>query len=644
MDARILYLDSDDEITTAANRVREADVTRIAIVLPFGSRVATSRINFRLLSRDATLNGKRLSVVASEAATRALAASAGLPVFSTVAEYEASEEGGVDRSAAATDTAAGVVAGAGPAAADGAAVPVTAAGEPGDARAPGDADARSTSPRGSGGRRPRGQGSTGPSEVSDADDSGIAGPAVVAAGAFATGAAAGGAAPLSADATPSMAPRPGREPHAHRLPSAVPAARVVADTPIASPTPEVAPPAGSRVRPAPTAQRFGSSIARAPVAIGLAVVALALVVGGVGAYVFLPTATAVIAPKEAAIGPIPLRITADPAATEADPEARTVPAMTKDVPVETTDSFEVTGKRVEETAATGTVRFRNKDFTSTNTVPRGSIVGTQNGVRFRTERSVTVPAAQLVGLQIFPASATVKVTAVDPGPEGNVQPNTILVIPRGEDPLTLDVNNPDATSGGKRDEFPRVVQADINAATKALDAKLASTFAEQVADPSLAADGTTVFPETASLGDATYTVDPKSLLGKEVETFDLGASATGTVLAVDENAVQQVAEANIGPQVQEGYRLVEGSSDIQPSPGVVEDGVITFPVSITARQVLQVDPAAVEARIRGKSLKDAKAILDTYGQSQLTVWPDWVGSIPTFDQRVDVRMAEAVEP
>jgi RNase H-fold protein (predicted Holliday junction resolvase) len=138
------------------------------------------------------------------------------------------------------------------------------------------------------------------------------------------------------------------------------------------------------------------------------------------------------------------------------------------------------------------------------------------------------------------------------------------------------------------------------------------------------------------LGDATYTVDPASLLGKEVETFELGASATGTVLAVDETAVQQVAEANIGPQVQEGYQLVEGSSDIEPSPGVVENGVITFPVTITARQVLQVDPAAVEAQIRGKSLKDAKAILDTYGQSELSVWPDWVGTIPTLDQRVDV--------
>jgi len=623
MDARILYLDSDDEITTAANRVRAADTTRIAIVLPFGSRVATSRINFRLLSRDATLNGKRLSVVAGDAATRALAASAGLPVFTTVGEYEASEEGGVDRSEDATGLSAGTAT-----AAAGAAGAVVASGEAG-------ASVRESSTRGSGGRRPRGEGAL-PAEVVDEVEAEVPG-ATAAVAAIGAGSAA-------AAADPAPAPRPAREPHAHRLPSAVPAARVVADTPMDTPVPGAAPAGGSRVRPAPATERFGSRIARTPVAIGLAVLALALVVGGVGAYVFLPTATAVIAPKEATIGPIPLRISADPAATAPDPEARTVPAITKDVPVQTTDSFEVTGKRVEETAATGTVRFRNKDFTSMNTVPRGSIVGTQNGIRFRTDRSVTVPSAQLVGLQIFPASATVKVTAVDPGPEGNVQPNTILVIPRGEDPLTLDVTNPDATRGGKRTEFPRVVQADLSAATKALDAKLASTFAEQVADPSLSADGTTVFPETATLGEATYTVDPATLLGKEVATFDLGASATGTVLAVDEGAVQQVAEANIAPQVQEGYQLVDGSSQVEPSPGVVDDGVITFPVTITARQVLQVDPAAVEAQIRGKSLKDAKAILDTYGQSQLTVWPDWVGTIPTLEQRVDVRMAESVEP
>jgi hypothetical protein len=88
---------------------------------------------------------------------------------------------------------------------------------------------------------------------------------------------------------------------------------------------------------------------------------------------------------------------------------------------------------------------------------------------------------------------------------------------------------------------------------------------------------------------------------------------------------------------------VDGSSQVDPSPGVVEDSVISFPVTITAQQVLQVDPDAIEAEIRGKSLADAQAILDGYGQAQLSVWPDWVGTIPTLDARVDVRMAVDVD-
>jgi len=45
----IYYLDVDDEITSAAARIRGSADARIAIVMPSGSRVATSRINFKLL-------------------------------------------------------------------------------------------------------------------------------------------------------------------------------------------------------------------------------------------------------------------------------------------------------------------------------------------------------------------------------------------------------------------------------------------------------------------------------------------------------------------------------------------------------------------------------------------------------------------
>src|SRR5947207_8619828 len=85
----IFYLDVDDEITSAASRIRNAPGTKLALVVPYGSRIATSRMNFRLLSREAIVSNRRLSIVAGDAAARSLAASAGLPVFGTVPEYEA---------------------------------------------------------------------------------------------------------------------------------------------------------------------------------------------------------------------------------------------------------------------------------------------------------------------------------------------------------------------------------------------------------------------------------------------------------------------------------------------------------------------------------------------------------------------------
>jgi hypothetical protein len=629
MDVKVLYLDTDDEITTAAARIRATEGGRVAIVLPYGSRVATSRINFRLLARDATLNGKRLAIVAGDAATRALAASAGLPVFANVAEYESAQvDDGPSDEALARESTPADPEGASAVAASAAPIEEPSA-EPRPVRATRTAR---------GGRR-----------ATRTDDSGAAlrDGATVSAGGLAgaaLGSAAAGTLPMpasTASVDPAATTAVPIASHAGRAPSAIPAARVLADSP---PDTAISPPFGAPSRVAAREGRFPPAGVRTPLAIGAAVLALALVVGGVGAYVFLPTATAVITPRETAIGPVSLRVVADPTATAPDPAAKVVPAETLTVDVEATGTFEVTGKRVEEVEAKGSVRFRNFDSDEANTIPRGSIVSTRSGVRFRTDKAITIPRAEQVLFQVFPASATVTVTAVEGGPDGNVGRNQIRVIPRGEDPQTVDVTNIEATAGGKRDEFPRVVEKDIEAATASLGEQLTAKFTERLADPTLPGDTLTVFPETAVLGDPVYATDPATLLDQEVESFELTATASGTVLAVDESAVGAVAEANIESQVEDGYALVEGSSQVEPSPGEVQDGVITFPALITARQFLVVDPAAIEAEIRGKPLADARAILDGYGQVELSVWPDWVGTIPTLDARVDVRTTAPAGP
>jgi hypothetical protein len=87
----IYYLDVDDEITSAASRIRDSSDTRIALVIHGGSRVATSRINFRLLAREAHNHARRLAIIAADASVRSLAQTAGLPVFTAVGEYQKAE-------------------------------------------------------------------------------------------------------------------------------------------------------------------------------------------------------------------------------------------------------------------------------------------------------------------------------------------------------------------------------------------------------------------------------------------------------------------------------------------------------------------------------------------------------------------------
>jgi hypothetical protein len=84
----ICYLDPEDEITGAVARLRGVSDGEAVLVLPPGSRIATSRINFRLLAREAEQNGLLLVAVSDEPGVRALAISAGLPAYDSIAAAE----------------------------------------------------------------------------------------------------------------------------------------------------------------------------------------------------------------------------------------------------------------------------------------------------------------------------------------------------------------------------------------------------------------------------------------------------------------------------------------------------------------------------------------------------------------------------
>lgn len=578
-----VFLDVDDEITSAAARIRGSEATKVALVVPYGSRIATSRMNFRLLSREAVVNNRRLSIVATDPATRALAASAGLPVFASVAEWE---------SAAGTSGAL-------------------------------------------------------------ASDGGSATTATTAEAPLATSAtAAPTATAVAADAastTPAVSTAASRRKSAKR---AAPEQATLPLTPV--PTIAVASPALPRPpSPAPSALPSAPSriaVARsrslppigAPIVIAAAAAVLALVVAGVGAFLFLPSAEIVVTPRPESIGPIALVVRADPDITSPNAAENLVPAQRLEIPVSASDTFGATDKRVEEERAAGEVVFQSYNSGAENTIPKGSLVSTEGGIAFQTRAAVTLPKAEVIfgtPIEIRPSSKSVGVVAVKAGTAGNVPTNAITVVPKGEDPTLTKVRNPNRTAGGLHEEFPRIGQEDVDGAMVALQARLADAFEAALADGAGAPVNATVFAETAELGDSRPTVDPATLVGKEVATFDLELSASGTVIAVDASPVMDIAETRLLSNVGADHRLVEGSIEITPGAPTVAGGEVSFPVTARARRVPILDPVELLAAIKGRTVDEARSILGQFGDVVITPWPEWVTTIPGIESRVTIEIA-----
>ena len=558
----LLYLDVDDEITSAANRIRNVTEMRVALVLPAGSRLATSRMNFRLLAREAQAHAHDLFIVAPEAATRALAASAGLAVYQTVHDLEEA----MDPEATAGAVAPGASA-------------VTIAL---DRVAPPD---RAGKPHGDMARH--------------------------------------------LDTKVETPTEPFVEP--------VPGSRGSADRQYGIPTGRSA---GSGSLPVVSGSRRRAERRNGWVVALVAILVVAAIGGFIGGQL-LPAATIVVTPK---VEPVSLSfdVTADPKVTAPDLRATVVPATRPTFPLEATDDFQATGRKVTETKAAGTVTFSNLDPTSANTIPAGSIVATRSNRQFSTREALFLPRATLDGLTIVPSTGDVAVTALRPGTAGNVAAGTITVVPPDENSQFTKVTNKAATTGGTHTEKVIISQKDIDAALASLTSQIDAELEQIVTEPGQILPDLTVFPDTKSRTTGVPAPDPKTLLNDQVESFSLSMTATGTITAVDESAVSTLATVRLRAAIPSDHDLVKDSATVTVGAGAAQGDVIVFPVQATAQQVRRVVAADLVAAVKGKSLADARATLETYGTTTIDLWPGFASSVPNYDFRIDLTVRTGV--
>lgn len=346
----------------------------------------------------------------------------------------------------------------------------------------------------------------------------------------------------------------------------------------------------------------------------------AMAVSGLLAFI-VPAATVHLVPAQEPLS-ARVTITARPDVEGVDSANNIIPARRIGQRVEGDGTIQATGSRsAPDAPASGVVVFTNRQSTEQQ-IPAGTTVATSTGInmRFQTLQPATLPGG--VGAQV-----TIGVEAMEPGPAGNVRAGAINTV---EGPLSLSLNvlNPGSMGGGGVKQVPVVTQGDKNR----LRAQVLQQVTQQayVALGELLDEGEFVPPETVGTLAVAETYD--RFTDEEASQVSLRLRLLATALAVDGVAGDELALRALGDKIpRRGQLLADSIIYNRGGATVIEGGEtpeIVFDATASGVAVVDIDPAAVRAAIRGLPRDEALEALRSNWRLQtepeLSLGPEWL--------------------
>jgi hypothetical protein len=348
------------------------------------------------------------------------------------------------------------------------------------------------------------------------------------------------------------------------------------------------------------------------------------------ALLLVPGATVRLVPKHEELGE-QLVIRASPDVEEIDYERLEIPARRVQVELAGSRQIATAGQKdAPADPAVGTVIFINRTNEEVE-VPAGTVVATSSGVtvRFTTDNTETVPSP--IGGRV-----DVSVTAVDPGPKGNVRPAQINTV---EGPLALQVRvmNEQPASGGSVQQTGVVTRAD----KERLKAMLLQQL-QQEAYTLLQAElkeQEFVPPESLQMIVLDETYDKFVDEIADSLSLEMRVVARGTAIAGQE--ANKLALRALEGKVRSDYELVPQGLQFKPGEVTgVDEAVVSFVMGVSGHMVARIDGGGVAEEIRGLEVVEAERYLAQNlplgSLPRVEVSPDWLGRLPYFSFRIRV--------
>ncbi len=581
--SNVLYLDTDEDITSAVEKLKASEGSDVQVVVPKRSTLLSSMINLKLLKKAADEHKKNLVLVTTDRLSTHLAGRVGLPVAAklgaqanvpeaNVKEPEASDviDGGTEETGKSEDTAALAAVGA---AAAGAKAVKAAGDDKGEAEGAGD--------------------DKGEAEGAGDDEMSL----------------------------PNEKPADSEKAAATAAPAVT--TKAVGDS---KEKPKAKAKKGTHI---PDFNAMQKKVLWAGIAV-------AVVVGLFILNFLMASAKVTIFAKGSNV-PATATFTADPAATSSDVPGGVLKAQALTSSKDLSSQVAATGSKDVGTKAGGTMTINNSYDSVARSLPAGTRF-TAQGKTFLSNQAVTVPGAGVSGGHVVPGSASVSVTAETAGDGYNLAPTSYVV---GGQPSQV-TGSGGQMSGGTSKKVKVVQQSDIDGAVAEMLSKDKEGGQKELADR--AESGSVMINETFVQTPSNIT--PDTPVGSEADNVTVKMTAKYDALAVSKSDLDAVLKADIAKQVGPENEVYDtGASGAKFTVDKkTANGGMQITVASTGSAGPKFDEDQIAKDIAGKKYGDANEHLTNMkgvDHAVINISPSWNTRMPRRAGKINVQVKVA---
>lgn len=365
----------------------------------------------------------------------------------------------------------------------------------------------------------------------------------------------------------------------------------------------------------------------------------AIIIAGVIFYLVLPKADVLITAKREQI-PFDFKVLADKNLSQIDAASNKMPAQLVKLEERDSQEFLTTGQRQLNEKAKGKITVFNAYSSSPQTLVETTRFLSDDGKIFRLTKTITIPGAKIEEGRIVASSLDIEVEADQPGTEYNIGPSNFSIPGFKGSPKYAGFygKSKDSMSGGSTENIKILTQDDFDKAKEkvweSLLQKIQTDLAGQVSADLEILEGAV----QAQITETKSSVE----VGGKGEKFTFSSTGVAKVLVFSQADISQLLKNNLFEKLGGNKEMANQTSfDYKDLKVDIEKGQMNFRATGLQDVVWKIDQEEIKKLIAGKQQSEVRQILSgrqEIKEAQFSLWPFWAKSIPKQIDKISITI------